>query len=255
MKRLYRIALCAVLLCLFVTLTAGAATVDLTPTDAFFVNDFAGVLTDEDTLAMYNMGVQLYEKTGAQVVAVTVETTNGVDISQYGVQLGREWGIGDEEDDTGVLLILATEDRDVGISVGYGLEGAITDAKSGILLDNYAVPYFSEDDFSTGMRETYNALINEVYIEFGLEPEEDYVPADELDDDGGSVLIAVLFFIVCLTVLQFVSRGRFPLLFFFGGGNHHHRGGGGFHGGFGGGSSGFRGGGGSFGGGGASRGF
>lgn len=254
MKRLRCIVCCAILLGVLITVSVGAQ-IDLTPTDEFFVNDYAQVLTTEDAAAMYNMGVQLYQKTDAQVVAVTVKTLDGMDIAEYGVELGRQWGIGDEEDDSGVLLILATEDREVGISVGYGLEGAITDAKSGILLDNYAVPYFSDDDFSTGMRETYNALINEVYIEFGLEPEEGYVPADELDDGDGSILMAIFLFIVVIAVLQSVSRGRFPLFFFFGGGGHHH---GGFHGGGGfrgGGGGGFRGGGGSFGGGGASRGF
>ncbi len=249
MKRVYRTALCAVLLALFVTISV-AAQIDLTPTDRFFVNDYAGVLTAEDATAMYHMGVQLYEKTDAQVVAVTVKTLDGMDIAEYGVELGRQWGIGDEEDDSGVLLILATEDRDVGISVGYGLEGAITDAKSGILLDHYAVPYFSNDEFSTGMRETYNALVNEVYIEFGLEPEEGYVPADELDEDGG-ILLALFLFVVFMVVIQSITKGRFPLFFFFGGGGHHHGGGFGGSGGFGGG--GFRGGGGSFGGGGASR--
>lgn len=222
---------------------ATAETIDLVPTDRFFVNDFAGVMSNETENAIYNAGVQLYQKTKAQVVVVTVDTVNGQDIHEYGVQLGRAWGIGDKENNTGVLLLLAVQDREVDISVGYGLEGAITDARSGIILDNYAVPYFQNNDFSTGLAATYNALVNEVYIEFGLEPDPDYTPVDELTQDSGWISIVV--FILLLSIL-FFGRRRLPFFFFpIGGfGGHNHSGGGGFGGG-----------GGSFGGGGASRGF
>lgn len=252
MKRTIRITLCGVLLCLLSVMTVGAVEVDLSPTERFFVNDYADALSSQDEDAIYAMGVQLYQKTGAQVVAVAVPTLDDADIDEYGVALGRAWGIGDEEKNTGILLILATEDREVGISVGYGLEGAVTDAKSGMLLDNYALPYFAEDDFSTGMRETYKALVNEVYIEFGMEPEEGYVPVEELSDDvPGSVGIIIL--VVTIVFLLIFGRGRLPFFLFFGGGHHrgNYGGFGGHSGGFS--SGGFRGGGGSFGGGGASR--
>ena len=254
MKRI----VCLITVLLLVTaagaLPAAALSVEWEPTDRFFINDFSNVISAEDENAIYAAGVQLFEKTGAQVVAVTVPTTDGDDIDQYGLALGRSWGVGDEDNDTGVVLLLAVEDRQVGISVGYGLEGAITDAKSGILLDNYAIPYFSEDDFSFGMRETYTALVNEVYLEFGLEADPNYTPAEQLEGDSSDVAAFFMFLIFALFLFMTVS-GRMPWIFF--GGHGHHRGGG-FGGGFGNGggrSGGFRGGGGSFGGGGASRGF
>lgn len=232
-------------LCCF---SAGALSIEWEPTDRFFVNDFSDVISAQDENVIYQMGVQLFEKTGAQVVAVTVPTLDGAEIMDYGVALGRAWGVGDKEKDTGIVLLLATEDRDVGIIVGYGLEGAVTDARSGILLDNYAIPYFSDNDFSTGMRETYDALVNEVYLEFGLEADPNYTPADQLENEGG-LSDLVTFILLAVFVLFVVVRGRIPFFFF--GGPGFYRGGGG---GFGGGSSGgFRGGGGSFGGGGASR--
>ncbi len=236
------------LLCLLFSLTASGASFP-SPTDRFFVNDFAGVISAEDENAIYAAGVQLFEKTGAQVVAVTVDSLDGSDVDEYGLLLGREWGVGDEEKDTGVVLLLAVNDREVTIQVGYGLEGAITDIRSGILLDYYAVPSFSEDDFSTGMRNTYDAIVNEVYIEFDMQPDENYVPLSELEEESsfGFFEIAV---IALLVLSLFLGRGRrgglLPFFFFHGG-----HGGGHSSGGFGGG--GFRGGGGSFGGGGASR--
>ncbi len=78
---------------------------------------------------------------------MTVPSLEGMDIRDFGVQLGREWGIGEKEKDTGVVLILALEERQVRIEVGYGLEGILTDAKTGVILDEYARPFFVKTPF------------------------------------------------------------------------------------------------------------
>lgn len=75
------------------------------------------------------------------MVVVTVQSLGGRDIESYSIGLAREWGIGDKDDDSGVLLLLSTGDRQVRIEVGKGLEGSLTDGKSGRILDSYAVPY------------------------------------------------------------------------------------------------------------------
>lgn len=239
-----------ILLLITFTVPSAAITVSAKPTDRFFVNDFADVIDKNIEDTIYTAGVQLYEKTGAQVVVVTLNTINGADIQEYGVQLGRAWGIGDAEKNNGILLLLALEDRDVGISVGYGLEGAVTDMQSGIILDHYALPYFQKNDYSAGLAAAYQALVNEVYLEYGMQADPNYTPVEELQDSsGGSTvsLLLLLLFLCIISVTMRRARRIYPGFFFFpfGGGFHHHNGGGGF--------GGFRGGGGSFGGGGASR--
>lgn len=228
------------------------------PTDRFFVNDFAGVLSAEAEETIFAQGKALYERTKAQVVAVTVPSLEGADIREYALDLGRRWGVGEKEKNTGVVLLLAMEERRVTIEVGYGLEGALPDIKAGRILDTYATPKFKQDDYSGGMADAYRSLVNEVYIEFGLDPDEGYTPIDDLvhqDDDGGVVYVVIALLMIVLFLAFFGRRGRGgrggpPFIFF--GGPHH---GGGFGGGGFGGGGGFRGGGGSFGGGGASRGF
>ena len=252
MKKTVFFGFFAVLLAFTVALSASALTISIKPTDRFFVNDFANVITTTDEQAIYTAGVQLQEKTGAQVVAVTVDTIEGADINEYATQLGRAWGVGDAEKDTGIVLLLAIQEREIGIAVGYGLEGAVTDVQSGVILDTYALPYFQENDFSSGMSAAYDALVNEVYLEFGMEADPDYVPVDELEQKS---TVSTIGFLLALCILSFLlSRNRarhggilfLPIGPFGGGGFGHFRGGGG---------GGFRGGGGSFGGGGASRGF
>jgi len=177
---------------------------------------------------------------------------DGASLEDYTITLARDWGIGDAEDDSGVLIFLAVQDRETRIEVGYGLEGILPDAKAGRLLDTYAIPSFSNNDFDAGLRDVYDAVVNEAYLEYGMEADPDYVPIDEKQDDA-SPTIVILWVIMMVVVLIVFSRRGVTILPFFFGGHHHHRGGG-FGGGFGGGG-GFRGGGGSFGGGGASRGF
>ncbi len=231
---------------------------ELKPTDNFFVNDFAGVIAQQDEESMLSLGTALYEneKTfGAQVVVVTVNTVNGADMADYALNLGRSWGVGSEEKDNGIVILLAVEDRKIEMAVGYGLEGAMPDSKAGRFLDAYAIPYLKQDDFSKGLKELYTAVVNEVYVEYGITPE-NYVPIDVAEQnagtDDGDVVYAWIVLMICLVIISlFFGRrgGGFPGIFFIGG----PRFGGG--GGFGGSGGGFRGGGGSFGGGGAGRGF
>ncbi len=252
MNRAVKLITALLLAVLLISLPAGAASIYPSPTDRFFVNDFADVMDDATETAIYNAGAHLYQKTGAQAVVVTIDSLDGAPVREYALQLGREWGIGNEEKNNGVLLLLAVNDREVTIEVGYGLEGAITDAQSGLLLDRYAIPYFSVDEFAEGLQATYDAIVNEVYLEYGMEADPNYVPVEEYENDGSAY--GILLVLAVLAVLGWMLRSPYGLTRFVVMkqllGNHHH--GGGFHGGFGGGG-GFRGGGGSFGGGGASR--
>lgn len=251
------VCLLALTLCLLSGCVEAAAA--LTPTDRFFVNDFAEVLSAETEDDIYARGVALYNKTKAQAVVVTVESMDGEVIEDFAYDLANAWGIGEAEKDTGVLILLAVEEREVRIEVGSGLEGRLTDGKTGRILDNYAIPYLREDDFSTGLQQAYAAVVNEIYYEFGLETDEGYVPVDQLSDTYGEEIelpdwAAII--VVLVVIALVIAKPR--LLIFMGHGGRYHGGhGGGFHGGFGGhgGGGGFSGGGGGFSGGGSSRGF
>ena len=232
-------------------------------TDEFYVNDFAGILSDSVKNEIYAIGAQIEKDTTAQVVAVTVDTTDGQDIDEYTLQLGRDWGVGQKKENNGVMLLLSVSDRKVSIQVGYGLEGRLNDSKTGRILDTYAVPDFKNDKFSDGLLKTYKAIASEVYTEYGKEmPESFDLPEPLATENDGAMSIITPIIIVLLMLFVFSGRlGIFPIFWGGGRGGRGGFGGGGFGGGgfggggFGGGGGGFSGGGGSFGGGGSSRGF
>lgn len=267
MKRVLKIA--AVLLLAAVCLCGcGEESGFPTPTDSFYVNDFADVITPEAESEMLSRAAALEQKTTAQVVTVTVEDLDGEEPADYALQIGREWGVGQEEADNGIVILLSENDREIYIAVGYGLEGALPDSKTGRIIDRYGLEYLQQDDFSQGLLGISKAVINEVYIEYGLEPETDYTPIDQIADievlegQAGKVAVSWTAMIVLIILFFLIFGRRRRGFFWFGGpgsfGGFH---GGGFHGGGfggrsgGGGFGGFSGGGGSFGGGGAGRGF
>lgn len=274
MKKIYAI-LTVFLIVLILSFSSFAITLP-NPTNDFFVNDFANVISEEHEKEIMKIGADLYEQTTAQIVVVTVESLDGYDVDEYALELGREWGVGSSETNNGVVLLLSVDDRKVTIQVGYGLEGCLNDGKVGRILDEYAIPYLSNNDFSTGLIEAYKAVTYVVCEEYGVELNPDYAinfyeidesNSGDFDEDATTTLFVALFIVVIVCVLfnKFLSNGSSDGDGSFGGGGN-----GGYHGptyyggsrggsfrggGFSGGGGGFRGGGGSFGGGGASRGF
>src|SRR5208282_4771954 len=80
--------------------------------------------------------------TGEQVVVVTLPSLQGYSIEDFGYQLGRTWGIGQKDKNTGALLIVAPNEHKVRIEVGYGLEGKLTDAQSSVIINRDILPEF-----------------------------------------------------------------------------------------------------------------
>ena len=106
--------------------------------------------------------VRLAEETTAQIVVVTVENLEDRPLEEYATDLFRKFGIGDKEKNNGVLILLSVGDRKSRIELGYGMEGYISDAKSGRIQDQYMIPYYKKNDFDSGMLNGYKALYNEV---------------------------------------------------------------------------------------------
>lgn len=189
-------------------------------TKEFYVNDYAGIFSDTWKEDLCKAGEQLYDDTTAQLVVLTVDTTDGEDISDYAVETGRKWGIGSKKENNGVLIVLSVSDRKVWVSVGYGLEGRLPDSKTGRLLDEYAVPSYKEDQFEKGTVELYYTLLNEIREEYGLEKitapkyEKAQQDGDDDEDDGTVWEIALgLVMIVLIMAGAYLLCVTFPVFF------------------------------------------
>lgn len=138
------------------------------PTANFYVNDYAGLLSDNTEQYIINVNTSLENQTGAQVVVVTVPNLEGVALEEYSTTLFRGFGIGNKTKNNGVLLLLALEERQFRVEVGYGLEGALNDSKTGRIQDQYIIPYLKDNKWDEGIKNGFDAIIQEICEEYGV---------------------------------------------------------------------------------------
>lgn len=123
------------------------------------VVDQAELLTPADEAELARQSEALEREIGPQFVVVTVASLQGRAIEEYGVQLGRAWGIGHQDRDDGVLLIVAPRERKVRIEVGYGLESRITDPFAARVVRESVLPEFRRGRFPEGIKAGSDALV------------------------------------------------------------------------------------------------
>ena len=217
------------------------------------LTDRAGLLSERDEKELDAALARFEAQTTDQLVVATLESLQGISIEDYGYQLGRHWGIGRKGKDNGALLIVAPEEREVRIEVGYGLEGELTDAQSRTIIETRILPFFRQGDFPAGIKAGVAAMIETLGGSY--DPVLPPVEVGESDRAPAPFPLAIVLPFIAIIILNRMfgrrrrgrSRGyRGPVILPGGwGGRGGGSGDGGHHGGF-------SGGGGSFGGGGAS---
>ena len=262
--RRYLNGLALILLILSAATRAGYAQADL-PMPRHYVEDYAGVISDSDERSLNGILQELEQKTGAQYIVLTVQTTGGMPIEQFAIELAEKWKLGQKGKDNGMLFVLARNDRKWRFEVGYGLEGYVTDQYCGRIGRDVLVPYLRKGDYSQGIYQANLQIIQTIAKEAGvslsgmprIDPAPVSSPSRGLPCCGA---LPILFFL--FLIFGGLGRGMgwwFLLPFIMGGfGGHGGYGRSGSFGGgsFGGGFGGFGGGlGGRFGGGGASGGW
>jgi len=144
------LAAATLLCCLWISL--GAFAQDSLPKTkpAGYVNDFAGVLSQSGRDQLIALCTEVDQKAHAQIAIVTVKSLDGRPIEDYSIALATQWGIGPKQSSSGVLILLAIQDRKDRIEVGYGLEPILPDGKVGGFMRE-AVPYLQEGNYDAAM--------------------------------------------------------------------------------------------------------
>ncbi|MFC4170694.1 TPM domain-containing protein [Microvirga sp. GCM10011540] len=219
------------------------------------VVDAAGLLTPDQRAALEAKLKAYEDKTSDQVVVATLRSLDGLTIEDYGNRLFRHWRLGQADKDNGALLLVAPNERKVRIEVGYGLEGALTDALSRVIITTAVAPQFQKGDFAAGIDAGVDAMLSILTGDA-----EEWHRRAEIREDRSTTADPIVSFIIFVVLFLIIwrmmggggprgmRRGRRggPVFIPMGGGWSGGGRGGGFSGG------GFRGGGGSSGGGGAS---
>jgi len=237
------------------------AQVEVPPNDGW-VTDLAGMLSEPQERELELLMESYKQGTTHEIALLTVPDLGGQSIERYGLEVGRAWGIGGEEENNGALLLVAEKERKIRIDTGRGLEGALPDITAGRIIRHVIQPAFKEGNFAGGLRDGVVAMHSAIGGDYG--PIEQSAAGRKAKSRRGSIFS--LLWILFIVFMIFGRRGGrggsggggvLPwLLLGSAMSSGHGRGssGGGFGGGGGGGFSGF-GGGGGFSGGGASGGW
>ena len=130
------------------------------------VNDFAALIDPQSKQELERRIRALQKATGDAVVIATVKTfkPDYADIREYSVKMfenaGR--GVGERGKDNGLLIVVAVDDHQVGVEVGYGLEGIITDGFSGQTIREAIRPAFREGNYGAGLLAGATRFINRI---------------------------------------------------------------------------------------------
>ena len=219
------------------------------------VLDQTNTLTSEQLVTLREKLLAYDKSTSNQIAVVIIPALKGNSIEDVALEIGRGWGVGQANNDNGVVILIAKDDRKMRIEVGYGLEGAVTDYVTSSIIQNTLRPNFREDNYYRGLTEAVDEIIKAAEGRYTA-------PEGYGKKVGIKKWHIILGIIVIWIILGAIGRGGKgggvvsrrgyntwggPIWW---GGGGHSSGGGGWSGGGGGGFGGF--GGGSFGGGGSS---
>src|SRR5436309_10486164 len=217
---------CVALLVLALTSVASSAAPTFPALTGRVVDD-AGIIPTELRTELDQKLAALEAKTTDQLVVVTLKSLGGYDISDYGYQLGRAWQIGQKSKNNGVLLIVAPNEHDVRIEVGYGLEGDLTDAVTRLIIENSILPKFRAGDFpggiSAGVDDIVKVLTGEAaaYKEQTANERKDFSTKRPENQSGGGfgiiLFIFILFIFILFIIFSRLGRWWWPSLFLGGG--------------------------------------
>lgn len=174
------------------------------------VVDQARLLSESKEAEITAKLAALEADTGDQLVVVTVNSLEDLEIEDYGYRLGRAWGIGARETDSGVLLIVAPNERKVRIEVGYGLEPILTDALSNEIIQTAILPPFREGGFERGI----SAGVDAIDTQLRLDPTEAQARAAAAEPTGSeapvmpALIIAVIFILLFASLVRAAGGGR-----------------------------------------------
>jgi uncharacterized membrane protein YgcG len=143
-----------------------------------YIYDNANVVNSDWETKINEFGLKVDTNSTVEIVCITIQKLDGITIDEARVKYFQDIpldgvkGIGKSGKDNGVLIILAMEDREWGIEVGYGLEGLLTDSKVGNIGRTDIVPNMKNGNTGKAL---YDAMLSIASVVGFSEPKPEVV--------------------------------------------------------------------------------
>lgn len=185
---------------LFVSLSFAQFDIPETPKLQTSVYDYTGnLLSSQQKKYLEQKLIKYSDTTSTQIVLAIINSTNGENINYLGAEWIKKWGIGQAKIDNGILIILAKNDKKIGINTGYGVEHLLTDAMSKRIIERDIIPYFKQGDFYGGLNNGTDAIFNVLKGEYqGSRPSSNRFPIEA----------AFFLFFIFVIILISISKNK-----------------------------------------------
>ncbi len=122
-----------------------------------YVNDYAGIL-GEWRPQIEELITSIEKETTAEIAVVTIDSLEGRNLEEYSLEIAQTWGVGNEDKDNGLLLLISLKDKAYRFETGYGLEGTLPDARTGRIGRQVLTPYFQQGRYGQGVYEAIKEI-------------------------------------------------------------------------------------------------
>lgn len=159
-----------------------------------YVSDPSHILSGSACDTINAVLARLEESTGIETAVVMLPSIGEEDIFNFAHELFRQWGIGKQKSNNGLLILFVMDQRKVRFTVGYGLEGTMTDAMSKRIQMQRMVPRFKAGDWDGGMVDGVRAVAQ--VLDGSMQPE----PTDDDED----MLVGIIALLIIIGIAIFV---------------------------------------------------
>ncbi|MFT5079252.1 MAG: hypothetical protein ACI917_001774, partial [Patiriisocius sp.] len=128
--------------------------------------DYINLLNPSQKQALEQKLIRYADSTSTQIVVAIIESSNGEGLDMLGARWGQKWGIGQADEDNGILILLAKGDRKIDINTGYGIEYRISDRDAEQIINRVMIPEFKNNDFYAGLDKGSDAIFAALQGEF-----------------------------------------------------------------------------------------
>ena len=198
------------ILCAMLSFASYSQEIPPKPSIETSVYDGSNLLSLSEKKALEKKLINYADSTSTHIVIATVNKIGNNDISRYATEWAHKWGIGQEDEDNGIFILVAKDDRKMTIRTGYGTEHLLTDSWSGRIIRNVLAPNFKESRYYQGLDEATDIIISIM--------DGEYVNDNPQTESSGIPIVLILFIIFIILVIVLSKSDR-------GGGSRNNRGG------------------------------
>ncbi|HEX7357062.1 MAG TPA: TPM domain-containing protein [Ignavibacteriaceae bacterium] len=170
------------------------------PALKMWATDLTGTLTQSE-LNQLNTRLKSYaDTTSNQIIVLMIPSLNDYPIEMLSEEIATKNKIGTKKNNNGILLLIAKDDRELRIEVGYGLEGVVPDAIASSIIRNVIRPQFRDNNYYLGINDGIDAIIKAIGGEYKSENSE--------EEEGFPFII----FIIIIFVIFIFMKGGGPFV-------------------------------------------